>query len=217
MWYSFPTPGFKYPFLRVEEGPEQPEGAGIQQSWQNRLQEALPKAWARGEPHKSRKNQLLMLFRRSYTWQSCSLSRELWLLLQDCWPKGKISSSWNPICTELQLQIRGREDGDWGAGVLILRWGCQPPGESHGLPLGVKVPGSQALKHGPCTSVAWPSFHGSALMEGCDAERLMPSRVLCVRAVGARGGQEPEEVWGWGVSHRDTERSLDPLIIPEPS
>ena len=54
-------------------------------------------------------------------------------------------------------------------------------------------------------------------MEGCDAERLMPSRVLCVRAVGARGGQEPEEVWGRGVSHRDTGRSLDPLIIPEPS
>lgn len=36
-------------------------------------------------------------------------------------------------------------------------------------------------------------------MEGCDAERLMPSRVLCVRRVGARGGQEPEEAWGGGV------------------
>lgn len=33
-------------------------------------------------------------------------------------------------------------------------------------------------------------------MEGCDAEKLMPSRVLCVRGVGAWGGQEPEEVWG---------------------
>ena len=53
MWYSFPTPGFKCPFLRVEEGPEQPEGAGIQQSRQNGPQEALPKAWARGEPQKA--------------------------------------------------------------------------------------------------------------------------------------------------------------------
>ena len=53
-------------------------------------------------------------------------------------------------------------------------------------------------------------------MEGCDAERLMPSRVLCVRAV-ELGEARSLRRSGWGVSHRDTERSLDPLILPEPS
>ena len=136
MWFSFSTQGFKCPFLHVEEGPEQPgEGAGTQQSRENLPQKALPEAWARGEPHRGRKNQLLMLFRLLYSAKLFSCQRAV-ITFTRLLAQRQISSSWNPVCTELQLQIRGREDGDWGAGVLVLRRGCQPLDESHGLPLG---------------------------------------------------------------------------------